>query len=44
MIGRDRQEFTFDGPTIERLMSTQPIASSGPACLHLARQHRASIL
>jgi transcriptional regulator with XRE-family HTH domain len=44
VVGGDRQEFTFDGPTIERLMSTQPIAPSGAACLNLAWQHRASIL
>jgi hypothetical protein len=44
VVGRDRQEFTFDGPTIERLLSTQPMAPSGAACLHLAWQHRASIL
>jgi hypothetical protein len=44
VIGRDRQEFTFDGPVIERLLSTQPIAPSGAACLYLAWQHRASIL
>jgi len=44
VIGQDRQEFTFDGPTIEHLLSTQPIAPSGAACLHLAWQHRASIL
>ena len=44
VIGHERQEFTFDGPTIDRLMSTQPIAPSGAACLHLAWHHRASIL
>jgi hypothetical protein len=44
VVGHDRQEFTFDEQTIERLMATQPIAPSGAACLHLAWQHRASIL
>jgi len=44
VVGHDRQEFTFDGQAIERLMSTQPIAPSGAACLQLAWQHRASIL
>jgi transcriptional regulator with XRE-family HTH domain len=44
VVGHDRQEFTFDEQTIERLMSTQPIAPSGAACLQLAWQHRASIL
>ena len=43
VVGHD-QEFTFDRQTIERLMSTQPIAPSGAACLQLAWQHRASIL
>jgi hypothetical protein len=44
VIGRDRQDFTFDGPTMERLLSTQPIAPVGAACLYLAWPHRASIL
>jgi len=41
---QDRQAFSFDGPTIERLLSTEPLAPSGAACLYLAWQHRSSIL
>lgn len=41
--GEDRQAFNFDGPTIERLLATQPFAPSGAACLRLAWQSRASI-
>jgi len=40
----DRQVFTFDGPTIERLRLTEPLAPSGAACLHLAWQLRASFM
>ncbi|TDB85671.1 transcriptional regulator [Actinomadura sp. KC216] len=42
--GDDRQAFNFDGPTIERLLSTEPIAPSGAACLSLAWQHRDAIV
>ena len=37
----DREVFLFDGPTIERLLTTQPLAPSGAACLYLAREHQA---
>ncbi|WP_344266227.1 hypothetical protein [Actinomadura napierensis] len=40
----DRQAFNFDGPTIERLLRTEPIAPSGAACLYLAWQHRDAII
>jgi hypothetical protein len=40
----DTQVFTFDGPTIERLLNQEPLAPSGAACLHLAWQHRDSII
>jgi hypothetical protein len=42
--GQDREEFTFDGPTIQRLLASQPIAPSGAACLSLAWQQRSSVL
>jgi hypothetical protein len=35
----DREVFPFDGPTIERLLTTQPLAPSGAACLYLAKEH-----
>jgi hypothetical protein len=37
----DREVFPFDGPTIERLLTTQPLAPSGAACLYLAKEHQA---
>jgi len=37
----DREVFPFDGATIERLLTTQPLAPSGAACLYLAREHQA---
>jgi hypothetical protein len=42
--GQDRQAFSFDGSTIERLLSTEPFAPSGAACLYLAWQHRSSVI
>lgn len=41
--GVDREAFTFDEPTVERLLADEPIAPSGAACIHLAWQHRSSI-
>ena len=41
---RESREFTFDSDTIERLLTTEPLAPSGAACLHLARHHRNTIL
>jgi hypothetical protein len=38
--GPEREEFTFDGASIEHLLATEPIAPSGAACLALAWQHR----
>jgi hypothetical protein len=40
----DRQGLSFDGATVERLLAGQTVAPSGAACLHLAWQHRASLL
>lgn len=42
--GRDREHFTFDSATIERLLKSEAIAPSGAACLSLAWQHRETIL
>jgi hypothetical protein len=42
--GRDRPQFTFDGPTIYDLLATEPVAPSGAACLYLAWQQRESLL
>jgi len=42
--GAEREEFTFDGQSIDRLLSTEPIAPSGAACLYLAWQHHRSIV
>jgi len=42
--GRNHEHFTFDGTTIDRLLSSEPMAPSGAACLSLAWQHRESIL
>ena len=39
----DREVFSFDGPTIQRLLTTEPLAPSGAACLRLAWKHRAVI-
>ena len=41
---RERREFTFDHDTIQRLLTTEPLAPSGAACLHLAWQHHATII
>src|SRR6266545_1379425 len=37
------EQFTFDGPTIDGLLTTEAMAPSGAACLSLAWQHRESI-
>jgi hypothetical protein len=37
------EQFTFDGATIDRLLTTEPMAPSGAACLSLAWQHREAI-
>src|SRR6266508_1132893 len=42
--GRDRQQFHLDGSTVHDLLTTEPMAPSGAACLHLALQHRTSLL
>lgn len=42
--GTDRQAFTFDEPTIQRILATEPIAPSGAACLHVAWQHSLEII
>ncbi len=42
--GRDRQQFHLDGSTVHDLLTTEPMAPSGAACLHLAWQHRTSLL
>jgi transcriptional regulator with XRE-family HTH domain len=42
--GPDRHQFTFDGATIYELLANEPMAPSGAACLHLAWQHRESLL
>jgi len=42
--GPDRQQFTFGQPTIYDLLTTEPMAPSGAACLYLALQHRALLL
>ena len=39
-----RRAFTFDKATINRLLTTEAIAPSGAACLHLAWRHNATIL
>lgn len=39
----DREVFPFDGPTIKRLLSSEPLAPSGAACLYLAWENQASI-
>jgi hypothetical protein len=40
----ESREFSFDERTVDRLLTTESLAPSGAACLHLARQHRAEIL
>lgn len=42
--GPGRQQFTFEHSTIRDLLTTEPMAPSGAACLHLAWEHRASLL
>jgi hypothetical protein len=42
--GPDRQQFAFDDPTIRTLLTTEPMAPSGAACLYLAWQHQALLL
>ncbi len=42
--GPNHQQFTFDGSTINDLLTTEPMAPSGAACLYLARQHQESLL
>jgi transcriptional regulator with XRE-family HTH domain len=42
--GPDSHQFTFDDSTIHDLLTTEPMAPSGAACLYLARQHKASLL
>ena len=42
--GRDREQFSFDDSTINDLLTTEPMAPSGAACLYLAWQHRALLL
>src|SRR5215470_13862909 len=39
----DGDVFAFDLPTIDRLLSKEPLAPSGAACLRLAWDHRDSI-
>ncbi|WP_203935945.1 helix-turn-helix domain-containing protein [Planosporangium mesophilum] len=39
----DAEEFTFDGSTVERLLTTESMAPSGAACLRLAWLHHAEI-
>ena len=41
--GRDRQQFAFDGSTIHDLLTTEPMAPSGAACLYLAWEQRESL-
>ena len=42
--GPDRQQFTFGDSTIYDLLTTEPMAPSGAACLYLAWQHQALLL
>jgi transcriptional regulator with XRE-family HTH domain len=42
--GPDRQQFTFGDSTIYDLLTTEPMAPSGAACLYLASQHQALLL
>lgn len=41
---KQRREFSFDNDIIDRLLTSEPLAPSGAACLHLAWQHRDLIL
>jgi hypothetical protein len=41
---RNHEQFVFDGPTIDSLLTSEPMAPSGAACLSLAWQHRESVL
>lgn len=40
----EHRAFSFDQATIDHLLATESFAPSGAACLHLAWQHRPSIL
>ncbi len=42
--GPDHQQFAFEDSTIHDLLTTEPMAPSGAACLHLAWQHQALLL
>jgi hypothetical protein len=42
--GPDRQQFTFGDSTIYDLLTTEPMAPSGAACLYLAWQHQSWLL
>jgi transcriptional regulator with XRE-family HTH domain len=42
--GKNREQFTFDEPTITDLLTNHPIAPSGAACLTLAWHHRADLV
>jgi len=42
--GLDRQQFAFGDSTIVDLLTTEPMAPSGAACLYLAGQHQALLL
>jgi hypothetical protein len=42
--GPDRQQLAFDGSTIHDLLTTEPMAPSGAACLYLAWHHQDSLL
>jgi hypothetical protein len=41
---QDTQGFSFNEQTIERLLTTEPFAPSGAACLYLALKHRTSLV
>jgi hypothetical protein len=40
----DAEEFNFNESCVERLLTTEPMAPSGAACLRLAWLHRTDIL
>jgi len=42
--GRGREQFTFDESMIDELLTAEPLAPSGAACLYLAWQHRERLL
>ncbi len=42
--GPDRHQFAFDDATIHNLLTTEPMAPSGAACLYLAWRHQAWLL